>query len=479
LKALSEVTRKRDKINSVDASVADDAARLDDHAVGNGAMPLQTAEKPSGPGQIPDNLATVDLADGAAPGITAPQATITGLKRSADATPYRFRDLLALDDFERHARRLLPNMVFQYVAGAVETGAAMRTSREAYAKYSFLPRMMVDTSARNASVTLFGKNYSAPFGIPPLGGSAFVAYRGDIVFAEAAAQMNVPMILSASALIKLEDVIARNKDAWFQAYLPGDQSRIDRLVDRVAAAGYGTLVVTADTPILGNREHNIRSGFSMPMRVTPKVAWQSALHPRWLFGTVARTFLLHGVPHFENTEAERGPPMLSQNVVRNSIARDKLSWRNLEAIRRRWKGILLVKGLQAPADAVLAHECGAEGIVLSNHGGRQLDYSAAPLDVLPEIAAAKGAMKVIIDSGIRRGTDVLKAIALGADFVFVGRPFLYAAAIGGVPAVLHAIGILKAEIDRDMALLGVNRLSELTPDFLLRPSPQATPHHAA
>jgi L-lactate dehydrogenase (cytochrome) len=437
-------------------SSANDEVRLNHDAAGRLATPVQR------------NEATVEPADGAAPGMTAPQTAVTSLKRSVDATPRRFRDLLALDDFERHARRHLPHMVFQYVAGAVETGAAMRGNREAYAKYAFLPRMMVDTSARSAAVTLFGKTYDAPFGIPPLGGSAFVAYRGDLVLAEAAARMNIPMILSASALIKLEDVIARNKDAWFQAYLPGDQGRIDRLVDRVAAAGYGTLVVTCDTPILGNREHNTRSGFSMPMRITPRVAWQSALHPRWLLGTVARTFALHGVPHFENAEAERGPPMLSQNVVRNSIARDRLSWRHLEAIRRRWKGTLLVKGLQAPADAALSRECGADGVIVSNHGGRQLDYAAAPLDVLPEIVALKGDMKVIIDSGIRRGTDVLKAIALGADFVFVGRPFLYAAAIGGVPALLHAIGILKTEIDRDMALMGVNQLSELTPDFLMR-----------
>jgi L-lactate dehydrogenase (cytochrome) len=450
-------------------SETDDAARVHERAAEGGATPPQAAQGPAAQtpvGQTQARPAIGETVDAAVPDIAPSPAAVTELKLSAIATPYRFRDLLALDDFERHARRFLPNMVFQYVAGAVETGSAMRANRAAYANYALLPRMMVDTSARSMSATLFGKTYDVPFGIPPLGGSAFVAYRGDLVFAEAAKRMNLPMILSASALIKLEDVIARNNDAWFQAYLPGDQGRIDRLVDRVAAAGYGTLVVTGDTPILGNREHNIRSGFSMPMRITPKVAWQSALHPRWLIGTVGRTFALHGVPHFENTEAERGPPMLSQNVVRNSIARDKLSWRHFEAIRRRWKGTLLFKGLQAPADAALARDCGADGVIVSNHGGRQLDYAAAPLDVLEEIVAQKRDMKVIIDSGIRRGTDVLKAIALGADFVFVGRPFLYAAAIGGLPALLHAIGILKTEIDRDMALMGVNRLSELTPDFL-------------
>jgi L-lactate dehydrogenase (cytochrome) len=424
------------------------------------------------PDPVLDSRAVTVLADSGAPGITSAGTVVTSVQRSVNATPYAFRDLLALDDFQRHAKRHLPPMVYQYVAGAVETSTALRTNASAYQHWSFVPRRMVDTSARIAATTLFGKSYSVPFGIAPLGGAAFVAYRGDLRLAEAARHMNMPMILSASSLIKLEDVYAENPDAWFQAYLPGDQFRIDRLTDRVAATGFRTLVVTADTPVLGNREHNTRSGFSMPMRVTPKVAWQSATHPRWLLGTVAQTFLRHGSPHFENMEAERGPPMLSRNALRNTTARDKLSWANFQAIRRRWKGTLLVKGLTAPADVALARECGADGVILSTHGGRQLDYDIAPLEVLPEIAAQKGDMTVIIDSGIRRGTDVLKALALGADFVFLGRPFLFAAAIGGAPGVIHAARILKEEIERDMALVGVNRLSELTPALLRRrPNP--------
>jgi L-lactate dehydrogenase (cytochrome) len=391
---------------------------------------------------------------------------VTSLKRGAAAIPYRFRDLLALDDFERHARRVLPPMIFHYVAGAVETGTAMKRAQAAYEDYALLPRMLRDVSGRDQSVELFGRTYAAPFGIPPLGGAAFIAYRADLVLAEAARQANIPMTLSASSLIKLEDVYARNQDAWFQAYLPGDQARIDRLVDRVAATGYGTLVVTADTPMLGNREHNIRTGFSMPIQVTPRVAWQAATHPRWLFGVVLQTFLKHGAPHFENTEAERGPPMMSQGSVRNTIDRDKLSWRHVEAIRRRWKGRLLIKGLLAPDDARQARDCGVDGVILSNHGGRQLDHTVAPLQVLPEIAADKGAMKVIIDSGIRRGTDVIKAIALGADFCLVGRPMLFAAAVGGLACVQHAIRLLRDEIDRDMALTGVRRLAELEPGLL-------------
>ncbi|HQT76355.1 MAG TPA: alpha-hydroxy acid oxidase [Rhodopila sp.] len=414
----------------------------------------------------------------AAPDITGQGQLVTSLKRSQQATPHRFRDLLALDDFERHARRRLPPMIFQYVAGAVETGTSLRRARAAYDDYALLPRMLRDVSGRDQSVQLFGRTYASPFGIPPLGGAAFIGYRADLVLAEAARQANIPMILSASSLIRLEDVHAQNRDAWFQAYLAGDQARIDRLVDRVAAAGYGTLVVTADTPMLGNREHNIRSGFSMPIRVTPKVAWQAATHPRWLLGVVAQTFLRHGAPHFENTEAERGPPMMSQQSVRNTVARDQLSWRHVQAIRQRWNGRLLIKGLLAPADAHMAREYGADGIILSNHGGRQLDHTVAPLHVLPEIAARKGAMKVIIDSGIRRGTDVIKAIALGADFVLVGRPLLYAAALGGVAGAQHAIRLLQQEIDRDLALIGARRITDLEPG-MLRHVAQGGRQHAA
>ncbi|ROR10082.1 alpha-hydroxy acid oxidase [Erwinia sp. JUb26] len=383
----------------------------------------------------------------------------------AKKLPRQFRDLLALDDFERHARRRLPNMIYQYVAGGVETGQGIAGNFDAYQRYKFIPRMFRDVSGRDQSVNLFGHRYQHPFGVAPLGGASFVAYQADIALARAARSMNVPMILSASSLVKLEDVHAANPDAWFQAYLAGDQPRIDRLVDRVEAAGYQTLVVTGDTPMLGNREHNTRSGFSMPIKITPKVAFESAMNPRWLLGTVAQTFLRHGAPHFENTDAERGPPMMSSKV-RNTNARDKLCWKNVEAIRKKWRGNLVIKGLMSPQDAFIARDLGADAVILSNHGGRQLDHTIPPLFTLAEIAAAKGDMKVIIDSGIRRGTDVMKAMALGADFVFLGRPFLYATVVAGQAGVEHAMGILRDEIDRDLALLGVRTPGELDDTYL-------------
>ncbi|QUG73632.1 alpha-hydroxy-acid oxidizing protein (plasmid) [Erwinia sp. E602] len=397
--------------------------------------------------------------------LTAAAPAVTTAPEPAKKTPRAFRDLLSLDDFERHARRRLPNMIYQYVAGGVESGQGIAGNFDAYQRFKFIPRMFRDVSGRSQATTLFGHTYQHPFGVAPLGGASFVAYQADIALAKAARQMNVPMILSASSLVRLEDVHAANADAWFQAYLAGDQPRIDRLVERVEAAGYQTLVVTGDTPMLGNREHNIRSGFSMPIKITPKVAFESAINPRWLLGTVAQTFLRHGAPHFENTDAERGPPMMS-GKVRNTNARDKLCWKNVEAIRKKWRGNLVIKGLMSPEDAFIARDLGADAVILSNHGGRQLDHTIPPLYTLAEIAASKGAMKVIIDSGIRRGTDVMKAMALGADFVFLGRPFLYASVIGGQRCVEHAMHILSDEIDRDLALIGVRTPAELDASYL-------------
>lgn len=392
---------------------------------------------------------------------------------AASTAPRRFRNFLALDDFERAARRRLPRMIYGFVSGAVETGAGLHGANEAFAELALVPRTLMDVSGRTQLRTLFGRQYASPFGISPLGGAAMVAYRADLEFAAAARTANLPMIMSASSLIRLEDVRREYPHAWFQAYLAGDQPRIDAMVERVANAGFDTLVVTADTPVPGNRENNVRSGFSMPLRVTPKVALDSVLHPRWLVGTVARTFLKHGEPHFENMDAVQGPPMFSREFVRNMSSRDQLAWHHIEAIRRRWQGRLVVKGLLAPGDVRRARETGVDGVIVSNHGGRQLDCAIAPLHVLPEIIVEAQGMAVMVDGGVRRGTDVIKALALGADFVFLGRPFLYAAAIGGAEGVRHAIRLLAAEIHCDMALMGLRTLDELRPDMVRRKSPHA------
>ena len=397
--------------------------------------------------------------------IAPPPATVM---RAASAVPRALRRYLSLDDFEVTARRRLPKFLYGFISGATETDAALADNRRAFEEYGFVPRVLNDVSGREQTTKLFGKTYAAPFGIPPMGSAALCAYRGDVVLARAAAAMNVPMILSASSLIKLEDVRRENPAAWYQAYLAGEPARIEPLVDRVAAAGYDTFVVTADVPVPANRENNIRNGFQVPLAITPHVAWDIATHPHWLFGAWARTLMNHGMPHFENMDAMRGPPLLSKNLMRNIGQRDQLAWKHVELIRRRWKGKLVVKGLIAPADARIARESGVDGVIVSNHGGRQLDYTVSALRTLPEIAAEAGGMTVMLDGGIRRGTDVLKALALGAQFVFVGRPLLFAAVAAGEAGVQRALTLLKEEVHRDMALLGVRSIGEISSDLVRR-----------
>jgi L-lactate dehydrogenase (cytochrome) len=380
----------------------------------------------------------------------------------------RLRDVLSLDDFETAARKHLPRPIFGYVAGAVETDWSLHDNRAAFAEFGFLPRMLVDVSKLTQQTTLFGKTYASPFGISPMGISALYAYRGDIVLATAAAAANIPMIMSSSSLIRLEDVVKESKSAWFQAYLPGDVPDITALIDRVARAGFENLVITVDSQVAGNRENNIRTGFSTPLRPSLRLAWDGMTHPRWLFGTLLRTLLRHGMPHFENNYARRGAPIISPNVLRDYSDRGHLTWEHFRLIRRLWKGPLVIKGILDKADAVASRDAGADGIIVSNHGGRQLDGAVAALRVLPGIVAACPEIPVMIDGGVRRGTDVLKALALGAKCVFVGRPFGYAAAVAGAAGVSHAIGLLSAEVDRDMAMLGIPDLRALGPGQLMR-----------
>jgi L-lactate dehydrogenase (cytochrome) len=375
--------------------------------------------------------------------------------------------ILSLADFEREAEKRLPRPIFGYVAGACEDGQSLRANRDVFAEYEFLTRILVDISQRSQQVELFGKTYSSPFGMAPMGITAMSAYRGDIVLAEAAARANVPMIMSGSSLIRMEELVERAPDAWFQAYLPGKTEQIAPLIDRVAAAGFKTLVITVDTPSSANRENNVRTGFSTPLRPSVRLAWQGITHPRWLFGTFLKTLINHGMPHFENSFATRGAPIMSANVMRDFSSRGHLNWEHVRAIRAQWKGPMVIKGILHPADAALCRQYGMDGVIVSNHGARQLDGAVAPLRMLPQILDAYKDGPVMLDSGVRRGSDIVKAIAFGARCVFLGRPFNYAAAVGGPAGVDHAISLLEQEVSRNMAMMGVNTLKELTPEFLV------------
>lgn len=381
--------------------------------------------------------------------------------------PGALRGMLSLADFEVRAQRLLPRPIFGYMAGAAEDNRSLEDNRQALHDYSFTTRVLVDVSRRDQAINLFGHEYSAPFGIAPMGIAALSAYRGDTVLARAALNQNIPCIMSGSSLVPLEEVAKEAPGTWFQAYVPGDIARIEPLVSRVARAGFQTLVVTVDIPVSANRENNVRTGFSTPLRPSLRLAWDGVSHPRWLFGTFLRTLLRHGMPHFENSFAHRGAPILSKNVLRDFSARDHLNWDHVAQIRRQWKGALVIKGILSVADAQRARQQGADGIILSNHGGRQLDGAVAPLRILPKVVDALGDYPVMIDGGFRRGSDVLKALALGARAAFVGRPFNYAAAVAGEAGVAHAIRLLREEVDRNMAMLGVTRCLELCREMLV------------
>ncbi|MCM2574625.1 alpha-hydroxy-acid oxidizing protein [Achromobacter xylosoxidans] len=378
------------------------------------------------------------------------------------------RRMLSLHDFETAARRILPKPLYAYVSGAVEDGQSERGNRQAYDDYGFRPKVLVDVSRRSTRCTVLGREYAAPVGVAPMGIAALTSYRGDVMLARAAAEAGVPCIMSGSSLIRLETVMEAAPGTWFQAYLPGDGAQIAALIDRVAAAGVDTLVLTVDTPVAANRENNVRAGFSTPLRPSVGLAWQGVTHPRWLIGTFLRTLARHGMPHFENNYATRGAPILSGNVLRDFSDRGHLNWQHVAAIRKTWKGRMVLKGILHPDDARAARAHGMDAVIVSNHGGRQLDGSVSPLHALPAIVDAAGGMDVMLDSGVRRGTDALKAMALGARCVFVGRPFNYAATVAGQRGVAHAIALIVEEIRRNMGLLGIVDLREVNLSLLQR-----------
>lgn len=387
-------------------------------------------------------------------------------KPATSDRPRVLKNIHALDDFQAHARKKLPRQLYSYIANGADDETSMRANRRAFDDFVFVPRMLEGVAARAQRTEIFGKSYESPFGISPVGLAAMWCYRGDLVLAQAAQQMGIPAVMSGASLVPMEEVAQGAPDTWFQAYMPGDPARVEALIQRIAKAGFKTLVVTVDLPVQVNPERYLKNGFSTPLRPGARLAWDGISHPRWLVGTFGKTLWKHGMPHFENWRAERGAPILSARVERDFQARDHLNWQHLGVMRELWKGPLVVKGILRWEDAVKAQNLGIDGIVVSNHGGRQMDGSISPLRVLPEIVAAAPKLTVMMDSGIRRGSDVLKALSLGARCVFNGRSFNYAATVAGHAGVCHAISILRTEVHRNMALLGINRLDELGPSFV-------------
>lgn len=380
----------------------------------------------------------------------------------------RLGRIMDLEGFQREARRVLPHAIYAYVASGSEDQVTCDTNRAAFEDYRLITRVLVGVKHRSQGTTLFGHRYTAPFGIAPMGGSAAVTYDGDNVMARAAAHCGIPFVLSGNSLIPMEEVVQHHPGAWFASYQSPNTTAIEGMVHRAAAAGIRVFVLTADVPVGSNREAEKRAGFHQPIQLNYKIIRDGLLTPEWLVSTLARTFAKRGVPHIVNLEYDGGPNLFSRTVGKIA-SHETLCWDHVRLIRKLWKGPFVVKGILSREDALTAKDCGVDGIVISNHGGRQLDKAVSPLHVLPEIVDAVGdSVAVIVDSGFRRGTDVLTALALGAKFVLVGRPFLFAAAVGAEAGVLQAIDLLAKEIDRDMALLGIHTPGEIGRDRVMR-----------
>lgn len=362
---------------------------------------------------------------------------------------------LCLHDFEAAARARLPRGLYGFAAGGSADGWSAANNRAAFDRWAFVPRTLAAAAARRQDLTLFGQQLASPCGIAPLGVAAMFRFDADVSMARAAAAAGVPFVLSGASLTPLERVLEANPQAWFQAYVDGDRARTERLLARLRHTRCQVLVLTVDTPVAPSRELSMRHGFSIPVRPGARLVANALLHPRWLAGTAARTLLARGIPRMENQDAG---PLNRVTEAPAGPAHAALGWDDVRHIRNRWDRALVVKGVLSAEDAVRYRALGADGLIVSNHGGRQLDGSIAPLDALPAIREAVPDRAVMLDGGIRRGTDVAKALALGATCAFAGRPLLFAVAAAGEAGVAHALALLRAEVDRAQALLGVQAL---------------------
>ena len=372
-----------------------------------------------------------------------------------------FRRALTIEDLRLVAQRRLPNFTFEYVEGGAEDEVALRRNRDVFERIAWLPRTLAGVGTPDLSTEVLGETCHLPLIVAPTGFNGMLWPQGDLALARAASDAGIPFTLSTVSNYSLARMTAELPERiWFQLYPFKDPAAVDHLVDRAEQAGCRTLVVTTDVPVLGAREWDQRN-YRAPMQLSLRSKLDVLAHPGWL----RRVMIPGGAPEFENLK-ELLPPgarsALAGVRFMGTQINARLSWDDMARIRARWKGKLVLKGILCVDDARRAVEMGADGIVLSNHGGRQIDSAVSGVELLPAVSAEVGErITVLVDGGIRRGSDVLKALALGADAVMIGRPALYGLAAGGQPGVTHALGLLRAEMERTLALLGCRSLGEL------------------
>jgi (S)-mandelate dehydrogenase len=385
-----------------------------------------------------------------------------------------FRRAISIEELRQMARRRLPAFALEFLEGGGEDELSLAWNRDVFKSLRFEPRMLVDTTARHIRTKLFDREIASPLIIAPTGHANLFRRDGDMALARAAAAAGIPFTLSTMSNTRIERIA---KEAggrlWMQLYVLGEKALQEDIIRRAEDSGYEALVFTTDANTYGLREWDRRQ-FRGPGQLTPRSLFDVLLHPRWFLDVVVR----QGMPGLVNIADHFPPDVRSSSAafahVRTIFAAN-ITWETVAELRERWPRKLIIKGILSLDDARRAAEAGCDGVVLSNHGGRHLDSCLSPMEILPAVAAELGGrLTIIVDSGFRRGSDVVKALALGADAVMLGRATLYGLTAGGEAGVRHAIDILKSEIDRVLGQIGCVSLADLGP-YCIRANP-ALPH---
>jgi len=381
----------------------------------------------------------------------------SGIFRSGEPVSMA-RKIFSLADARKYARRRMPRMTFDYIDGSAGDERACALNVERIDALRLMPRVLVNVEHRNQKKDVFDNTWDLPFGIAPMGMCNLTWPGADAMLARAAKQYGIPLVLSTMASSSIETTVERaGEHAWFQLYVGQSEEVANLLVERAETVGYTRLVLTVDVPEIGYRPREHRNGFKSPIYIGPKQFFDFAFHPRW-----SLTTLMNGVPTLANVNVAGG-----KEFKRNE-ARGKVDWAFLERLRERWPGKLIVKGVLGEEDALRIRDAGVDAVYVSNHGGRQLDSAPAAIDMLPRIRAAVGPdYPLLFDSGVRNGEAIIKALALGADFVFVGRPLLYAMGAGGYEGLQQMIELLRSQIDIGLAQLGCPDINDIDASYIV------------
>lgn len=378
-----------------------------------------------------------------------------------DPVARRLRGAATIEDLRTIARKRLPGGVFDYFDGGAEDERTLVNNSSAFARIEFCPNVLVDVSELDTSTTLFGKSIAMPLMLSPTGYTRLATSQGELAVARSAARAGLPYSLSTMSTRSIEEVAAvSDGPKWFQVYTWKDRALVEELVTRAQAAGYEGLWLTVDTAVLGRRERDVRRGYTIP----PKIGWETIvdgiLHPAWTYD-----FLTHEPIQFANVVGHEGADGsdgvdLARHVMQQFD--QKLSWADIEWLRTVWSGPIMLKGIQSVADAQQAASMGVEGIGLSNHGGRQLDDAPTPIELVEPVAQAlQGSATIVCDGGVRRGSDIVKAIALGADACSIGRPYLFGLGAAGERGVDHVLDFFREGLERTMALTGRTKVADI------------------